>query len=424
MATTVLIGVQWGDEGKGKIIDVLTENADLVIRFQGGSNAGHTVEIGDQKFVLHLIPSGILRGNSTCVIGNGVVVNPLTLLDEIKGLEARGIDVRSRLKIDSRAHLVFNYHRELDGAREAAKGTGMIGTTKRGIGPSYADKANRIGLRGCDMLKPERLESKFRAQSKTYNDILATLGHEALDVEAEWQAVKAAAAELAPMVTDAVLTVQHAVADGKDVLFEGAQGMWLDIDYGTYPYVTSSNTSVGGACTGGGIAPRQIDEVVGVVKAYTTRVGEGPFPTELDDQAGEDLRKAGNEFGATTGRPRRCGWFDAVACRYAVMLNGVDTLAVTKLDVLDDLDELKICTAYTLDGETITDMPSDSEDLGRVQPVYESHPGWKTRTCDVRCWDDLPENAKSYLIRLAELIGSRVGIVSTGPARVETFYVD
>lgn len=423
MAVTVLVGIQWGDEGKGKIIDVLTEQSDLIVRFQGGNNAGHTVEVGDDKYVLHLIPSGILRDAKRCVIGNGVVVNPLDLLKEITGLEKRGIDVRSRLQISSRAHLVFTYHRVADAAREQRAGGSMIGTTKRGIGPTYADKANRVGIRAHDLLHKDRLEQKLRQQIETYNNMFKALGVDQLDADEEWAAISQAADELAPLVADTVLTVNQSIRDGERVLCEGAQGMHLDIDFGTYPYVTSSNTTTGGACTGTGIAPNRIDEVVGVVKAYTTRVGEGPFPTELTGQDGEDLRQAGNEFGATTGRPRRCGWFDAIACRYAVMVNGASHLAVTKLDVLDNLPTLKICTAYRLDGQTITDFPSDPEELLRVQPVYEDIDGWESDTTEVRTWNDLPEKAQAYLTRLSELLETPVGIVSTGPGRAQTFSV-
>ncbi len=423
MSTTVLVGVQWGDEGKGKIIDFLTESADVVARFQGGANAGHTVEFGTEKFVLHLIPSGILRDGKTCIIGNGVVVDPLELVNEIEMLESRGIQVRDRLVLSDRAHVVCSYHRVCDGMREHAAGDKMIGTTKRGIGPTYADKANRIGIRCGDFKKIDRLEKRFRAQLKCYNEMFKQGGVDTLDVDAEWQNMAEVAEMLAPMVSDTAVLVDQAIRDDKNVLYEGAQGFWLDIDYGTYPYVTSSNTSVGGACTGGGLAPRRVGTVWGVVKAYTTRVGEGPFPTELHGEEGENIRQLGHEFGATTGRPRRCGWFDAVACHYAAMVCGIDKIAFTKLDVLDELEELKICTSYKLDGETLTAVPGDVEDLERVEPVYETMPGWQCSTRDVRSWDDLPENAKTYLTRLAELMECEIGLVSTGPNRTETFLV-
>ncbi len=424
MAVTVLIGVQWGDEGKGKIIDVLTEKSDVIVRFQGGNNAGHTVEIGDSKYVLHLIPSGILREGRQCIIGNGVVVNPTGLVNEILELEAQGVEVRDRLRISSRAHLVFVYHQLADAAREAKLGGSMIGTTKRGIGPTYADKAHRVGIRGGDLANKTRLEARFRAQAEAYNKQFEAQGLELMDIDAEWEKLSGAADILGPMVDDTVFSVNAAIKDGKSVLFEGAQGVHLDTDYGTYPYVTSSNTTTGGACTGGGIAPKHVSEVVGVVKAYTTRVGEGPFPTELHGEEGEALRQAGNEFGATTGRPRRCGWFDAIACRYATMVCGVDTLAITKVDVLDNLPELKICTSYRINGVETTQFPADLDDLNAVEPVYETMPGWQCDTSKARSWEDLPEKAQLYLKRLASLIDARIGIVSTGPNREQTFFVN
>ena len=424
MATTVLIGIQWGDEGKGKIIDVLTEQADVVVRYQGGGNAGHTVEIGDQKYILHLIPSGILRPGKECVIANGVVVDPIALVSEIQDLEKRGLSVRDRLRLSSRAHLVCAYHKLTDACQENAAAAGrQIGTTRRGIGPTYADKARRVGLRAGEMLDAAGFERRFRDQLAATNHLLTLYGAKPLDVDKEWALMAPAVAALAPLVTDTVLTVNRARLAGRRLLFEGAQGMWLDVDYGTYPFVTSSNTTVGGACTGGGIAPRHITDVMGVAKAYTTRVGEGPFPTELSGDAGVALREAGKEYGATTGRPRRCGWFDAVACRYAVMLNGVDGLAVTKLDVLDNLAELKICTAYRLDGKTLDAPPTEAAALARVVPVYETVPGWQAPTTGVRSFDALPAKAQAYLHRLAELTGAPVRLVSTGPNRAATFFV-
>jgi adenylosuccinate synthase len=424
MATTVLLGIQWGDEGKGKIIDVLTEKADVVVRFQGGSNAGHTVEIGEDKYVLHLIPSGILRPDAQCVIGNGVVINPGSLVDEIEGLEAGGIDVRSRLRLSSRAHLVFPYHIEMDGFREDGSGESSIGTTRRGIGPAYSDKANRSGVRAADLRRPDVLKDRFAMQVAAYNKRFELVGADIrIDFDAEWAKLARAAEVLGPLVDDTTLSLNRAIADGKHLLLEGAQGTWLDVDFGTYPFVTSSNTTTGGACSGTGVPPTAIEHVIGVAKAYTTRVGRGPFPTELLGPDGEALREAGREYGATTGRPRRCGWFDAVACRYAVMLNGIDSLAVTKLDVLDDRETLQICTAYELDGERIDDMPDVPEDLARVTPIYESAPGWLSSTADIRTWDALPENAQAYLSRLSELVGARIGIVSTGPERERTFSV-
>ncbi|MCJ8331216.1 MAG: adenylosuccinate synthase [Lentisphaeria bacterium] len=423
MSSTVLFGVQWGDEGKGKIIDVLMENCDVIVRFQGGANAGHTVEVGDEKFVLHLIPSGILREGRSCIISNGVVIDPIALVEEIKGLEARGINVRNCLQISNRAHIVFPYHKLADAMKEDAAKDKSIGTTRRGIGPAYSDKASRVGIRMAELKNIDRLESLYREQAALYNEKFSAANCETLDIDSAWTELKEVAEILAPLVTDTVYTINAAIKAGKKMLFEGAQGFWLDIDHGTYPYVTSSNTSVGGACTGAGVAPKHIDEVYGVVKAYTTRVGEGPFPTELHGQEGEDLRQAGNEFGATTGRPRRCGWFDSVACSYAVMVNGIDKLAVTKMDVLDNLDELKICTSYMLDGAETKEVPVSAEDMDRLEPVYETMPGWKTSTVEVRSWDDLPENAKAYLSRLSELLDCKIGIISTGPHRRETFFV-
>lgn len=426
MANTVLIGLQWGDEGKGKIIDVLTEKADVVVRFQGGNNAGHTVKIADKQYVLHLIPSGILRDNALCVIGNGVVVNPVALDASIRELTKQGINFADRLQISDRCQLVFSYHSKLDGLMERELGDNKIGTTKRGIGPAYADKVNRVGIRAGQLKDLERLEKSFRSRAEFHNRILQEAGKEApLDIDAEWTILRAVAERLAPSVCDTVVTLNEAAKQGKSILFEGAQGTWLDVDFGTYPFVTSSNTTTGGACTGTGVPPQLIDHVVGVLKAYTTRVGAGPFPTELDDEIGERIREKGGEFGATTGRPRRCGWFDAVATRYAAMLNGVRKgLAITKLDVLDPFETIRICTAYELDGKIITQMPADSDELSRVKPVYEEHPGWMTPTTEAQCWDDLPEAARKYLLRLQELVDAEMEIISVGPKRSQTFFVD
>ena len=425
MAISVLVGTQWGDEGKGKIIDVLTQNVDLVVRFQGGNNAGHTVEIGTEKFVLHLIPSGIFRKDALCIIGNGVVVDPLALEFEIKDLHKRGIEVTpANLQFSTRSHLILPYHREMDAMHEAARPDDQkIGTTKRGIGPAYADKASRIGIRALEMLDLKRYETRFREQAEYYNSIFSGKGIATLDIDAEWKLQEAAAKFLAPFITDTVLTVNKAASEDKNILFEGAQGMWLDVDYGTYPFVTSSNTTTGGACTGSGLSPKYINEVVGVMKAYTTRVGEGPFPTELLCEMGEELRRAGNEFGATTGRPRRCGWFDAVSSRYSCMVNGVDELSITKMDVLDDLDELKICTAYDVNGKTVTDMPSDNDEITVAKPIYETMPGWKAPTTECRSFNELPEKAQNYLNRISELVNADLGIISVGPNRDQTFYV-
>ena len=419
MPVDILVGTQWGDEGKGKLIDVLTRDVDMVVRFQGGNNAGHTVEIGKERYVLHLVPSGIFRPEVTCVIGNGVVVDPIALDDELRGIEGRGLST-ANVQLSNRAQLIFIYHRIADSINENG-GTRKIGTTGRGIGPAYMDKMRRSGIRGVDLKFPERLAEQFRNECKRYNAFFAANGVEELDVEAELAKVLDAAKRLAPLVCDTVYSVNAAVKAGKKVLFEGAQGALLDIDHGTYPFVTSSNTISGGACTGGGVPPQCVRDVWGVIKAYTTRVGEGPFPTELFDAQGENLRQRGREFGATTGRPRRCGWFDAVASRYACMVNGVNKLAVTKLDVLDDLAEIGICVAYKVNGELTTEFPASVAELENTEPVYEYFPGWQCSTEDVDCYEKLPENAKKYLAKMAELVESEVAIISVGPRRDQTF---
>ncbi|MBO5689647.1 MAG: adenylosuccinate synthase [Lentisphaeria bacterium] len=421
MPADILIGTQWGDEGKGKLIDVLTRDVDMVVRFQGGNNAGHTVEIGDQKYVLHLVPSGIFRPGVKCVIGNGVVVDVLGLMTEMQDLAKRGMDV-SAIELSDRAQLIFEYHKRADAIGEDGA-TVKIGTTRRGIGPAYSDKADRCGIRGIELTRPAQLEKLFRVQAAKYNRLFARAGQPELDVDAEWAKVKEAAAYLAPFVRNTVYSVDAMLKAGKNVLCEGAQGGLLDIDHGTYPFVTSSSTVSGGACSGAGIPPRMVRDVWGVLKAYTTRVGEGPFPTELFDDNGENLRKVGNEYGATTGRPRRCGWFDAVASGYSCMISGVNKLAVTKLDVLDDLPELQICVAYELDGVQTSELPASADDLVRVKPVYETLPGWQCSTSDVTCYDQLPENAKRYLARLGELVNAEIAIVSVGPRRDQTFEV-
>jgi adenylosuccinate synthase len=421
MPVTVLIGAQWGDEGKGKIIDVLAKDADLVARFQGGNNAGHTVIVDGKKYVLHLIPSGVHSEKTTCMIGNGVVVNPVQLLEELDGLKEQGVDISDRFEISNRAQLVFSYHCEFDALSEKRRGDKQIGTTKKGIGPAYSDKVNRCGLRAGDILRPAKFESKFRESIARYNKLFAEANVAELDVEVEWQKAKIAGDRLAPFITDTVVTINKAIQEDKDVLLEGAQGVWLDIDYGTFPYVTSSNTSTGGACTGAGVAPIHIRKVIGVTKAYTTRVGEGPFPTELNCEFGEQLRQMGGEFGATTGRPRRCGWFDAVATSYAMMLNGVTDIAITKMDVLDTLTEIKICTAYDVNGEITSVMPVEAEDLYVAKPIYETMPGWQSPTTEARSMDELPEAARNYLARVSELSGAKITIVSVGPGREATF---
>ena len=422
MPVDILVGTQWGDEGKGKLIDVLTRDVDMVVRFQGGNNAGHTVEIGSERYVLHLVPSGIFRPEVTCVIGNGVVVDPIALDAELRDIESRGLST-GNVQLSNRAQLIFIYHRIADSINENG-GTRKIGTTGRGIGPAYMDKMRRSGIRGVDLKFPERLAEQFRTECKRYNAFFAANGVAELDVEAELAKVLDAAKRLAPMVCDTVYSVNNAIKAGKKVLFEGAQGALLDIDHGTYPFVTSSNTISGGACTGSGIPPQAVRHVWGVLKAYTTRVGEGPFPTELFDADGEQLRQIGREFGATTGRPRRCGWFDAVAARYSCMVDGIDLLAITKLDCLDGFDKIAICTGYEINGKVTDRFPASLDDLNAVKPVYEWHDGWKQDISEARTWDDLPENAQKYLERVAELVRSKIAIISVGPRRDQTFSVE
>lgn len=425
MSNTILVGSQWGDEGKGKIIDVLTGKVDIVVRSQGGNNAGHTIVDGAKKYVLHLIPSGILRKGKVCVIGNGVVIDPVALVGEIKGLQARGIKVDGKnLLISESAHLVMPYHRAIDERREELKGKNKIGTTKRGIGPAYGDKAARTGLRMADLVRPDVFKEKLALRIKENNALLKGLGGKPINGAAVLADYAAAAKVLKPFVTDTVTFLHKAMGSKKEILFEGAQGTFLDIDHGTYPFVTSSNTTSGGACTGSGVAPNRIDRVIGVVKAYTTRVGEGPFPTE-EDSIGDMLHGMGREFGATTGRARRCGWFDVVAARYATMVNGVDELAITNLDGLDGLREIRICTGYRIDGKgkVLETPPTDAGELARCRPVYVSMPGWMTPTDTIRKYKELPAKARRYAETLAKLAGARLSIVSTGPAREQTIHL-
>jgi adenylosuccinate synthase len=419
MANTILVGAQWGDEGKGKIIDFLTEKADIVVRSQGGNNAGHTVILGEKKYVLHLIPSGILRPAKTCVIGNGVVLDPVSLVGEIEGLRAKKIKVGKNLLISDSAHLVLPYHRALDEQREIAKGKNKIGTTKRGIGPAYGDKAARVGLRVGDLMQPELFTEKLAARIKENNAVLKALGAKPVSFREVLASYLAAAEKLRPFVANTVVYLHEALKAGKEILFEGAQGTFLDIDHGTYPYVTSSNTTAGGACTGSGVPPHRMDRVLGVMKAYTTRVGEGPFPTE-DGIISDMLHGMGREFGATTGRARRCGWFDAVATRYATMVNGIDDLAITNLDGLDGLDSIKVCTHYKLGKKLLEVPPTDFRQLAKCVPVYIELPGWKTSTEAARKFGDLPKNAKIYLKKISELTGAKLRIASVGPGRDQT----
>jgi adenylosuccinate synthase len=422
MANTILVGAQWGDEGKGKIIDVLTEQADVVVRTQGGNNAGHTVFIKGKKYVLHLVPSGILRAKKVCVIGNGVVVDPIGLMGEIEGLRKLGITLKNNLFLSETAHLVLPYHRELDAQRETVKGKNKIGTTKRGIGPAYGDKAARTGLRVLDLIDADRFRRQLDWKIKENNEILKAFGAKPLSFKKVHEEYRAAGDYLKPFVKNTVILLHEAIRAGKDLLFEGAQGTFLDIDYGTYPYVTSSNTTAGGACTGSGVPPHRMDRVVGVMKAYTTRVGEGPLPTENAEVA-DMLHGMGREFGATTGRARRCGWFDSVATRQAALINGIDELAVTNIDGLDTVETIKVCIGYQ-DGKRRYDyVPNDIEVLTRCQPVYAEFPGWKTPTDKARRWNDLPAKTRAYLKALAELTGAKVTIASVGPGREQTIFV-
>ncbi len=422
MPNTILVGAQWGDEGKGKIIDVLTEQADVVVRTQGGNNAGHTVFIGSNKYVLHLVPSGILRPGKVCVIGNGVVVDPISLVQEIEGLLKLGIKVNGNLLLSETAHLVFPYHRMLDEQRELFKGKNKIGTTKRGIGPAYGDKAARTGLRVIDLINPARFELQLKVRIKENNEILKAFGAPPLSFKKIHGEYRQAGDYLQAFVANTVVWLHEAVERNQAILFEGAQGTFLDLDHGTYPFVTSSNTTAGGACTGSGVPPNRMDRVVGVMKAYTTRVGEGPLPTE-DPEIADMLHGMGREFGATTGRARRCGWFDAVATRHATMVNGIDELAITNVDGLDSLDKIKVCTGYRCGPKTYDYVPNDIETFSKCEPVYTELPGWKTPTHEVTSWKQMPAKARTYLKTIAELTGAKLTIASIGPAREQTIFL-
>ena len=414
-----VLGAQWGDEGKGKIVDLLTPGFSIVARYQGGHNAGHTVYVGSRKFVLRLLPSGILHEGITCVIGNGLVVDPQALFAEIDELAAAGIAIGDRLVISDKAHLILPYHRELDLLSEARRGERKIGTTSRGIGPAYEDKIARRGVRVGDLANPTSLAEAVEHNVAARNRLIADSTMDAQQVLADlgraWQRMQ-------PWVTDVSLFLSRARQAGRAIMFEGAQGTLLDIDHGTYPYVTSSNATIGGVCTGLGVPPRAIDSVLGVAKAYTTRVGEGPLPTELTGEMGNRLRESGQEFGAVTGRPRRCGWYDAVAVRYACRVNGLDALALTKLDVLDGLPELQVCTGYRCRGAVLTEMPGDLAQLAACEPVYESMPGWSKPTRGVKKFEDLPREARAYIARLEEITGVPAALVSTGSGRDETIF--
>ncbi len=422
MANVVIVGTQWGDEGKGKIVDLLSGDIDMVVRFQGGNNAGHTVIADGKKYVLHLVPSGILHPGKICLIGNGVVLDPLVFVEELDTLAAQGVDISpSRLKISSKTHLIMPYHRILDAAREKSLENDKIGTTGRGIGPCYEDKASRVGIRAGDLADPEVLKAKTAAALREKNALFTALyGLEPLDPQQVFEQIREAAERLTPYLTDCSIDIRRACDAGKNILFEGAQGIHLDVDHGTYPFVTSSNTVAGSAAAGSGTAPALLHRIIGITKAYTTRVGSGPFPTELCDAAGNALREKGGEYGATTGRPRRCGWQDVVVLRESARLCGLTEIALTKLDVLSGLDEIKICIAYEHRGVRLDGMPLQSSALGEVVPVYESLPGWKEDLAGCTAWEQLPDGARAYVKRLEELTGVPVSFVSVGADREQT----
>lgn len=420
MSAIVVIGTQWGDEGKGKIVDYLAEKADVVVRYQGGNNAGHTVVTEGKEFKLHLLPSGILYKGKACVIGNGVVVDPAVLLRELKGMLDRGIDTNG-LKISNRAHLIMPYHRLLDEVEEEYRGSHKIGTTKRGIGPCYMDKDARIGIRVVDLMDETEFCEKLERNLEAKNHLLkAVYGVEGFDFETVKKEYLGYAEELRQYVTDTSVYLHDSISSGKKVLFEGAQATQLDLDHGTYPYVTSSHPIAGGACIGAGVGPSKIDRVIGTVKAYSTRVGEGPFPTELLNEIGDNIREAGHEYGTTTGRPRRCGWLDACVVRYAGYVSGIDYMAITRLDVLDKLKTLKICVGYKYNGEVLKEFPASLKVLGAVEPIYEELPGWETDITAIRKYEELPVNARRYVERLSQVAGIKIGIVSVGPSRDQT----
>ncbi|HHS12937.1 MAG TPA: adenylosuccinate synthase [bacterium] len=420
-----VLGTQWGDEGKGKVVDLLGENVDIVARYQGGANAGHTVEFDGDKFILHLIPTGILRPHIHCVLGNGMVIHPDSFLKEVAVLEKKGLEVLSRLHISPGAHLILDYHQQLEKCCEESAGDERIGTTGRGIGPAYADKASRVGIRVGDLFHERILKTRVRENTVIKNRWFKSVYQQnEVSEQSILNALQSFRDRIGPCVDDTTWFLHQSLQSGKNILIESAQGTLLDIDFGTYPFVTSSNTTLGGMATGLGFGIRKLNQVVGVVKAYTTRVGNGPFPTELIDDTGERLRKTGEEYGATTGRPRRCGWFDALVARYSVMLNGIDSLAVTKMDVLDDLDEIPVCIAYRIHGREVTRFPADVNLLPDVEPVYEILPGWKRSLLGITKWNQLPHPARRYLKRIEELTGATIGLVSVGPSRKATIWVE
>lgn len=420
MATAMVLGTQWGDEGKGKIVDYLAQKADVVIRSQGGNNAGHTVVADGQSFALRLLPSGILFSEKTCIIGNGVVVNPEVLLEEINGMVKKGVTI-SKLEVSTRAHVIMPYHIRIDEEDEKLRGDDKIGTTKNGIGPCYADKINRVGIRIGDLMDRDVFYQKLKTNLELKNRLFATYYNcEGFDFEEIFTKYTALAERIRPYVKDTEYSANQYIKEGKKVLFEGAQATMLDLDHGTYPFVTSSNPTAGGACVGSGVGPRMMSNIIGVVKAYTTRVGAGPFPAEQSNKIGEYLRETGHEFGTVTGRSRRCGWFDSVVVRYAAMLNSLDYLAITRLDILDGLDTINICKGYMYKGIELKEYPESLNILQDVEPVYEELPGWKTDISGCKSYDELPENARYYVERISQLVGVPLGIVSVGPDRSQT----
>ena len=420
MSTVAILGTQWGDEGKGKIVDYLAQQAQVVVRSQGGSNAGHTVAVDGVEYKLRLMPSGILFKGTLNVVGNGVVFNPKVFLDEIQGMVDKGIDV-SGIRISNRAHVVLPYHNVIDGLMEEAKGDAKIGTTKNGIGPCYVDKMDRIGIRVCDFIDKDEFARKLKINLALKNDMIVKLyGGEPLDYDTLLEEYNGYADRLRPYVCDTISLLHDEIKAGKRVLFEGAQATMLDIDYGTYPYVTASHPVSGGVCVGAGVAPRDVHKVVGVVKAYSTRVGEGPFPTEQLNEIGDKIRDCGHEYGTVTGRPRRTGWLDAVIVKYACMLSGLDYMAITRLDILDTFEKIDMCVGYKYKGELLNEVPASLKVLAEVEPVYETFDGWMTDISGIRKYEELPENARKYLERLAEVCGTKLGIVSVGPNRDQT----
>lgn len=422
MPNIIVVGAQWGDEGKGKVIDLLTTGYDYIVRYQGGNNAGHTVVIGDEKFILHIIPSGVLHKKKICVIGNGVVIDPKAFIDEMEALKNKGIDTEGRIFISELAHVIFPYHNTIDELKELKKGNTKIGTTKRGIGPCYADKVARSGIRIIDLMNDNVFREKLRQNLDEKNAVLKTLyDFKGFDFDEIYNKYASYREKIRPFVADTGVLLHKAILKKKSILFEGAQGTLLDVDFGTYPYVTSSNSTAGGACIGSGVGPTEIDKVIGVVKAYTTRVGEGPFPTEFSQDLMDKIRKKGGEFGATTGRPRRCGWFDACLVKHSIWINGIKEIVVTKLDVLDDLAAIKICIGYKYKNKVYTEFKSDAGLLNNCEPVYKEYPGWRSDTKDVKSYAKLPKNAKNYLSEIQKILKTKIVLVSVGSERKQTF---